>query len=280
MKVLLSQTIFTNVATHHGQSDGYLLGDLDSGGWPKNGRDKALKIIRKAFVFHISGDQHIPSIVQYGIDNYRDAGWSFVPPAVAVGYSRWFRPDELNIPVTNRPSHSLPNTGEYTDAFGNKNYVYAIGNPGDFGGIQNRYELQQKKSAGLGFVILDKVTRNITMESWHFLSDVSKPVSESQHSGWPKTINQLDNYGREAVGWLPTIKIKGNPDPVLELINQNTGELEYIVRISGNEFSPKVFTNADYTIRIGYPENGLYREFTNIKASSEMRGPELPVHFN
>ena len=99
MKVLLSQTLFTNVATHHGQEDGFLVGDMDSGGWPKKGRDTALEIIRKGFVFHISGDQHVPSLVQYGIKNYRDAGWSFVPPAIAVGYSRWFRPDELNYPV-------------------------------------------------------------------------------------------------------------------------------------------------------------------------------------
>ena len=77
IKVLLSQTLFANVATHHGQYDAYLLGDMDSGGWPKMARDQAVKIIRKGFVFHICGDQHVPSIVHYGIEDFRDAGWAF-----------------------------------------------------------------------------------------------------------------------------------------------------------------------------------------------------------
>jgi len=279
MKVLLSQTLFANAATHHGQYDGYLLGDLDSGGWPKKARNRAVNIIRKGFVFHICGDQHVPSIVQYGIDDFRDAGWSFCTPAIAVGYSRWFRPDDLGIPVKNRPEHRFPNTGEYTDAFGNKNFVYAIGNPVNFAGIKNRYELQQNKTAGLGFVIFDKETRNITMESWHFLSDVLNPGEMSQHPGWPKTINQMDNYGREARAWLPALKISGDPDPVIGIINQTTDELEYIIRINGNEFIPKVFSDSEYTIQISYPEKGLAREVSGISPSATKGDSELLIEF-
>ncbi|MEM9825379.1 MAG: alkaline phosphatase D family protein, partial [Planctomycetota bacterium] len=36
MKVLLSQTVFAGVATHHGGYNGYLKGDLDSGSWPQS----------------------------------------------------------------------------------------------------------------------------------------------------------------------------------------------------------------------------------------------------
>jgi hypothetical protein len=280
MKVLLSQTPFANAATHHGQQDGYLLGDLDSGGWPRKARDRAIGIIRKAFVFHIAGDQHLPSLIQYGIENFRDAGWSFCTPAIAVGYSRWFRPDELSIPVSNRPQHNLPNTGEYTDAFGNKNYIYAIGNPGDFGGISNRYKFQQEKTAGLGFVVFDTETRNITMESWRFLSDVTKPDRESQHPGWPLTISQMDNYGREPVAWLPTLKISGDPDPIVEVVNQSTGELEYIVRIKGNEFIPKVFSNDKFIVKVGYPEKNLIKEYTDIIPHTADGGSELVIDFN
>ena len=39
------------------------------------------------------------------------------------------RPDEVNMPHRNRPKHGLSNTGEYLDGFGNKIYVYAVGNP-------------------------------------------------------------------------------------------------------------------------------------------------------
>ena len=280
MKVLLSQTPFTNAATHHGQQDGYLFGDLDSGGWPKKARDRAIGIIRKAFAFHITGDQHLPSLVQYGLESFRDAGWCFCTPAIAVGYSRWFRPDELSIPVSNRPQHNLPNTGEYTDAFGNKNYIYAIGNPGDFGGISNRYKFQQEKTAGLGFVIFDTETRNITMESWRFLSDVTKPDPESQHPGWPLTISQMDNYGREPSAWLPTLRISGDPDPVVEIINQTTGELEYIVRIKGNEFMPKVFSNDKFTVKVSYPEKNLVKEFIDIIPATDKGKSELIIDFN
>jgi hypothetical protein len=279
MKVLLSQTLFANVATHHGNWDGYLLGDLDSGGWPKGGRDRAIGIMRKGFVFHIAGDQHVPSMVHYGLDNYRDAGWCFVTPAIAVGYSRWFRPDEIGIPVVNRPVHGHPNTGEYKDAFGNLNYVYAIGNPGNFSNVSDRYQLANIKSSGYAMVIFNNDERNITMESWHFLADLSNPSKEDQFPGWPLTISQFDNYGREAKAWLPRLKISGNPDPVVEITNQRTGELEYIVRIRGNEFDPKVFSNDTFFIRVGYPEQDLWKVFNDIKAVNLKNNEELMISF-
>ncbi len=280
MKVLLSQTLFTNVATHHGQYDGYLLGDLDSGGWPKKGRDRAISIMRKGFVFQIAGDQHVPSLVQYGIDDFRDAGWCFVTPAIAVGYSRWFRPDDLDIPVRNRPEHDLPNTGEYIDAFGNLNYVYAIGNPDKFEGIQDRYKYHREKSSGFGFVIFDQETRNITIESWRFIADVINPGKDDQHPGWPFTINQLDNYGRKATGWLPTLKISGKPDPVVEVIDQESGDTEYMIRIKGNDFTPGVFREGNYEVIISYPESPGSRILTDIQPLPEKGTKEIVIDFN
>ncbi len=280
MKVLLSQTVFANVATHHGQFDGYLYGDMDSGGWPKSGRDRAIRIMRKGFVFHITGDQHVPSLVQYGIENYRDAGWCFCTPAISIVYSRWFRPDDLGIPVKNRPEHGFPDTGDYKDAFGNLNYVYAIGNPGNFKKVLNRYEFEQAKTAGFGFVIFDQKERNITMESWRFLADVSNPGPNDQHPGWPLTISQFDNYGREAVAWLPDLKIEGTSDPVVEVINQTTGEREYMVRIKGNEYTPRVFSHGKYLVRVGYPEKGLWKETEPLLASGKKENHEITISFS
>ncbi len=265
MKVLLTQTVFANVATHHGNYDGFLYGDLDSGGWPKQARDRALKMLRKAAVFQIAGDQHLPSITQYGIDDYRDAGWCYVTPAIATGYPRWFRPDDLGIPAMNRPAHGLPNTGQYEDAFGNRNYVYAIGNPGNFTNVPERYQLAQDKTSGFGMIIFNQEDREITMESWRFLANVLNPGADCQHPGWPLTICQFDNDGREAVAWLPTLKFEGDPNPVVEIINQNTGETEYIVRAKGMEFAPKVFSNDTFTIRVGQPETGEWKLFRDIR---------------
>jgi hypothetical protein len=277
MKVLLSQTLFANPATHHGNYNGYLYGDLDSGGWPKAARDRALRLLRTAFVFQIAGDQHVPSLVQYGIDNYRDAGWCFITPAIAVGYSRWFRPDELEIPRLDRPEHGFPNTGKYKDAFGNLNYVYAIGNPGNFSVVSHRYELAQVKSSGFGMILFDQEKREITMESWRFLADATIPKPDDQHPGWPLTISQFDNYGRDATSWLPLLKINGEADPVVEVINQTRDELEYIVRIKGNEFSPKVFSNDTFTIRIGYPEKNLYKTLENIKSLAKQNETSITI---
>jgi hypothetical protein len=117
------------------------------------------------------------------------------------------------------------------------------------------------------------------MESWRFLSDVHKPDSESQHPGWPLTISQMDNYGREPVAWLPTLKISGDPDPVVEIINQTTGELEYILRIKGNEFTPGVFSNEIFTVRISYPEKNLVKEFIDIMPDPDIGKSELIIDF-
>ena len=63
-KVVLSQTIFS-YATHisHGNR---LLADLDSNGWPQSGRRRAVELMRRCFALHISGDQHLGVVAQYG----------------------------------------------------------------------------------------------------------------------------------------------------------------------------------------------------------------------
>jgi len=279
MKVVLSQTPFSAAATHHGQYDAYLYGDLDAGGWPKTARDRALRILRKGFAFHVNGDQHLTSLIQYGVDDFRDAGYSFSPPAISVVYSRWFRPDDLGFPVQNRPDHGNPNTGEYEDAFGNLNYVYAIGNPDNFIRVPDRYEHEHNKTAGYGIVIFDNIQRNITVESWRFLANVANPGPNDQFPGWPLTISQFDNYGREAEAWLPGIQIEGEPDPVIEVINQQTGELEYSVRINGTWFSPKVFSEGIFTIRLGYPEQDNWKIIDNIETAVNKDDNELLIAF-
>jgi len=188
IKVLLSQTPFTYSTTHHGANRMYLEGDLDSGGWPKQSRDSVLRLIRKCKAFHITGDQHISSMVQYGVDEFRDAGWVFCTPAIAVGYPRRFLPDMLGWEVHNRPEHGLPNTGEYTDGFGNKNYVYAIANPDDLDRHSNRYKLSELKASGYGVIHFDKADRTVTCESVRFLGDLSQP-EKAQFPGWPVTID-------------------------------------------------------------------------------------------
>jgi hypothetical protein len=165
MKVLLSQTVFAGVATHHGRYNGFLKADLDSGGWPQTARNRAISILRKSMALHINGDQHLTSLVQYGVKQQRDGNWSFCTPAIAAGYPRWWRPDEVGMKFANRPDHGLPETGEYLDGFGNRAYVYAVGYS-EVGSKKNRYDLAHQKGSGFGMVTIDTAARTYKLEAF------------------------------------------------------------------------------------------------------------------
>ena len=108
----------------------------------------------------------------------------------------------------------------------------------------------------------------------------TRQAASCQHPGWPLTINQMDNYGREAVAWLPVLKIKGDTDPVIQVTNQSTGEMEYTVRIIGNEFIPKVFSKDKFSVKIGYPEKNLFRELKDIESEITREATQLEFVFN
>jgi alkaline phosphatase D len=128
-------------------------------------------------------------------------------------------------------------------------------------------------------IIFDQDQRTITMESWRFLANVADPGPDDQFPGWPLTISQFDNYGREAFAWLPKLNFNGEPDPVVEVINQETGEYEYMVRIKGNEFSPKVFSGGLYTLRVGYPEQDNWQTIENLEGLSSKDEEVLQIDF-
>ncbi|QGY47110.1 twin-arginine translocation pathway signal [Maribellus comscasis] len=278
MKVLLSQTVFANAATHHGGLEGYLYGDLDSGGWPKSGRDKVIKLMRKGAVFHINGDQHLPTLVQYGLEDYRDAGWSFCTPAIAVMYLRWFLPDEVGYPVLDRPEHGYPNTGKYTDAFGNKNYVYAVGNPGKITiDSESRYNHAQIRSSGFGFVTFDKNERSIKIDAWRFKADVDNPNPvRDEFPGWPMELSQFDNFGMGAENVLPEIVVN-KPNQLIEVRKSSSNDLIRIYRMKGNSVQVKLFHPGTFDIKIGEGDN--IKEFKNLKTEAKNNSQKIAVEF-
>ncbi|SHJ69861.1 PhoD-like phosphatase [Pseudozobellia thermophila] len=267
MKVLLSQTLFSNVGTHHGPEKQFLFGDLDSGGWPKSKRDKVIETIRKACAFHINGDQHLPFIVQYSVDEPRDGGWTFCTPAISTGYPRWGQPDSVNLPFTDRPEHGLPNTGCYRDGFGNDNYIYAVGNPtDDFDGETNRYKRAQKKASGYGIITFDTLERTIKIEAIRFLADLNTDSEANTYPGWPLTIRQSDNDGRRPIGYLPKL-VMATPDQVVKVVNEDTQELVHAMRVKGNTYIPKVYEQGKYTLVIG--EGGTKKEIKGIEITTD-----------
>ncbi|WP_168564007.1 alkaline phosphatase D family protein [Crateriforma spongiae] len=199
MKVLLTQTVFAGVATHHGGYDGYLVADLDCGGWPQTPRDRAIEIAREGMPLHVNGDQHLTTLVQYGVEKQRDSFWSFCTPAIAASYPRWWRPDEMGMPHQNRPQHGRENTGEYVDGLGNKAYVYAVGNP-EVGTKKNRYEKAHQKGSGFGMITIDTKAKTYTLESFRFMVDATDGNPDNQFPGWPVTIHQSENAGDNRLG--------------------------------------------------------------------------------
>ena len=263
MKCLLSQTMFANIATHHGQQKMFLYADLDSGGWPKNGRDKAVSLIRKAGAFHISGDQHLTMLAQYGIDGQRDAGWGFCTPAISVSYERRFLPDKLNRPVSNRPTHDLPNTGAYEDLFGNPFFVEAVGNPVSDTFNKNRYHMASNRASGFGMITFDKKNRTITADAIPFSAGWGENPQPEHFAGWPVTMNQMDNYGSTAQFTLPKLSVKSENMPVVQIFKGK--EVVSTYRMQKKTFIPKVRTKGTYDVKIGYPETDEWRIYENVK---------------
>lgn len=248
MKAVISQTIFTAMATTHGGARDRLVADYDANGWPQTARNAALREIRKAFAVHIAGDQHLPALVHYGIDEHRDAGVAFAGPAVNVGYPRWWEPAR---PGENRPPGGSELTGDFRDHFGNPLTVLAVAN----GLAEPRSGLHESlidKASGLGLVRFDKRKQEITIECWPFLADPILPGT--QFPGWPVTIKMTDNYQRRPAAHLPELKVKGHDRPVVQVVSEASGEIVYTLRLAGAAFRPPVFEPGSYTIHVSEPE--------------------------
>ena len=263
MKMAVSQTIFANVANYHGPRQMYLVADLDSNGWPQSARNRALAALRRGFVFHLAGDQHLASIVHHGINTWRDSIFSFCVPSIAAGYPRSWLPEREGKTGQNRGPGMPPTTGDFLDGLGNHISVYAVGNPQE---KQRTDPLGRghDKASGFGIVRLDKTTRKITMECWRLLVDPTNPKPGDQFPGFPMTIDQIDNFGQSPVAHLPTVKVKGLSDPVVQVIDENDGQTVYSLRIRGATFRPKVFRNGPHTVRVGNPDTGQWKTFSDV----------------
>ncbi|MFC3121627.1 alkaline phosphatase D family protein [Agaribacter flavus] len=194
LKAVLSQTVFAGISTHQPRPDRYLKYDFDSSGWPASARNRAIDCMRPSMALHICGDTHLGTLSQYGVSKQRDSNWAFCTPAIAAGWPRWWLPDEVGLPHTNRPSHGIEQTGEYLDSFGNKIYVYAVGNP-EVGKSGNRYVKAHEKGSGFGFITFDTSALTYTLSAYKFLVDVSDGRASNQFEGWPVTIHQKENRG-------------------------------------------------------------------------------------
>jgi len=243
-KVALSQTAFCGAVHLHGQPSNRLLADLDCNGWPQTGRNKALRIIRRAWAPHLCGDQHLAVVVKHGIDEYSDGPFGFTSPAIVnTIYGRWWHPEDEkpgNNPVEKSP---LPWTGQFEDGLGNKIDMLAYANPPNV-------KDEKQRADGYGLVRFDKSKGTARFECWPRFAKVADGDS-AQFPGWPITIAMKDNDGRRAVGYLPPIEQPTSKHPVVQVEDQSTGEVLYTVRLHDTSMRLPVYSNGPFTIRMG-----------------------------
>ncbi len=288
MKVLLSQTIFVNVATlpNPAKSDAVVPGmpipkpgeyvegdrlaaDCDSNGWPQTGRNKALQAIRKGFALHIAGDQHLGSFTQYGVDRWGDASYALCVPSVSnLWPRRWFPPE----PGQNREPGSPRYAGDFRDGFGNLITVKAVANPAQWGiEPKDLYD----SSPGYGIVHFHRDSREIEIECWPRWVDPAKSNAK-QYAGWPFTIKQTDNYFQAADHQLPKLEVAGTDHPLVEVLDASSQEILYAIRIPSGSFTPKVYEKGEYVVRITDSRTGESKEF---RAKTEDSTKTIEVRF-
>ncbi len=250
MKCVLSQTAFCGAVHLHGSQDNRLLADLDCNGWPQTGRNKALREIRRAWAPHLCGDQHLAVVVKHGIENYRDGPYGFTSPAIVnTIYGRWWWPTDEQPganPVADSP---LPWTGDYLDGLGNRITMLAYANPA------NRND-ERQRGDGFGVVRFNKADRTIKFECWPRFADVNEG-DRAQFAGWPITINYRDNDGRQPTGWLPELVFAADERPVIQVIENASGEVLYTVRSDSNRFYAPTYSNGPHTVRMGRDKPNL-----------------------
>ena len=196
-KVLLSQTPFVNVATIPVKANGggvlpglpipepgeypegyRFAADTDSGGWPQSARLRAVSALRTADAIHLAGDQHLGSLLQYGVDAHRDGTFAFTAPAVANTWPRrWWPPVPGGEPDPGAPHY----TGDFVDGFGNLLTVWSVANPVNSG--RQPSDLYDRMP-GYGIVRFDRNASTITFECWPRWVDPEAPEA-AQYPGWP-----------------------------------------------------------------------------------------------
>ena len=107
------------------------------------------------------------------------------------------------------------------------------------------------------------------MDAWKFNANVDDPGSDDQFPGWPLIIDQEDNYNRRISTYLPALEFEGDVLPVIEVINDENGELVYTLRMKDKTFRPGVFKEGNYTIRAIQAGTGKTIHFSGLKTEKE-----------
>ncbi len=268
LKGVLSQTIFCNLATlpasarHDGVVSSlrfadpgeFIRGDLraadgDSNGWPRTPRDRALREIRRGYAFHVAGDQHLSSVVQYGVEQDRDAAFAFCIPAVANTFPRRWFPE---VAGRDRSPGAPPYLGSFRDGWGNLVRVHAVANPRRQGHVPAGLH---DRMPGWGLLRLDPVAGTVRFEGWPRWAEPGADAGDML-PGWPVEFHALEQ-GPKPFALLDPVELGSCERPVLQVVDEDSGETLYTVRVGPGTVRPWVFAPGNYTVRLGHSSADL-----------------------
>lgn len=154
--------------------------DFDTNAWPQEKRNLALRLLARAGALHITGDQHLGSTGQYGIDADDDGPWWISSPATANTWPRRWMPAA---PGRNRRPGAPRYTGGYDDGFGNKMTIHAIANPHD---IDREPARLFDRAVGYTITAYDLPSGKATLANWpYWAAPDLAPPDNAPYPGWP-----------------------------------------------------------------------------------------------
>jgi len=152
--------------------------DADSNGWPQTARNRTLNILKNSNAIHVCGDQHLGSVVQYGVDEHGDSLYAFCTPAIANSWPRRWMPSDL------------PISGKHEDGFGNKVTVLAVSNPRLTG---KEPSALHNRAPGWGFLECNPSSKTVKINAWPRWAKPNAPDSD-QYNGWPITLHKTGKF--------------------------------------------------------------------------------------
>lgn len=179
MKIALSQTMFTKAVTHSGPKlirSSYI---FDSGAWPVNARNKAVRLLSNAHALTLHGDQHMGALVELN-DGKGNKLKSFMVPGTANGWPRAWWPNGSGGKML----------GQFKDDAGHNIRMLAVANPDPgsnllanlLGDRIGPAELAYKKGSGYGLVTVNKGKKTAKFELYRIGTD-----KQEMFDGFPLT---------------------------------------------------------------------------------------------
>ncbi|KRE97850.1 hypothetical protein ASG87_15110 [Frateuria sp. Soil773] len=227
--------------------------DMDSNGWPQNRRDDVLRLLRKNFTLHMTGDQHMASVVQYGVDDYGDSGFAFSGPALGnIWPRRWWPPvGPEHRPLPGRPRY----TGDFRDGFGNRMTVHAVANPARTG---REPALLYDRATGYAVVDFDAGREQVTMHCWPRFADPDDGP-QGQYPDWPITLDKTLHARPAAKLAVTPIALDPARRQHIRVVHLERDELVCQVSLQAASFVPPLHHRGRHAVFLTDHESNLTR---------------------